>query len=312
MDSSGIPEIRIEDVYAFQEHVRSIESGGIPIDLGCHQVSQSSQPTLSHLSSLLARGNVRGSSIESILRNDPTIPTQYRDALIEWVKGRNASRAFAPLVGLGQRRRESIGRLASSFYQPLIILLLVYFGTMYLVQTLVPSFESIYAQLKQPPGAWLAMLIQLRDHMVIWIVGLPILVALIVLVWFVTRWRWSLSLPNRFHESAALQKAYQANHLANAIEHRSNGEVMVDQSREILSSPLMRWAMESSNEPGGQVHALRFVGHLYQESPQFRSIRWSRWLPILVSSLLGGAIVLCFALGLFGPVIELLYNLVKP
>ena len=77
-------------------------------------------------------------------------------------------------------------------------------------------------------------------------------------------------------------------------------------------SPLLKWAISSTDDPNAKAGALRFVGHTFREAAKWRVVRWSSVLPNALAVFLGGLLVLGYALSLFAPMIELLCTLARP
>jgi type II secretory pathway component PulF len=301
LDMQHSQDIRIEDVLAFNEQLRIIAASGVPLDLGNGQLSDSLTSTLTDIGTSVAIQHAKGLALESVFTK--SIPTQYRQSVLSWVAN-NPTLALDPLVQFGQNRRDWVSRWRTSIHQPWILLLLAYLGAIYLLQTLVPSFESIYAQIRKEPGPGLSVLIWIKTNWLLAMVGVPVAAIAVSFLWtFVVSKRMLGWLPRRVLDEEFVEKANQARNLL--------GTLGADAGHAALS-PLLAWATDANKSVSQRAEALLFAEQLYLQLSREPSMRWRQLLPVLFASLSGGLIVIGFALGLFVPVVELLYHLTSP
>jgi hypothetical protein len=305
--------IRIEDVHVFHEYLRSIANSGVPVDLGMGDSAHQLSTHLMDISSRLSRASSQGITIETALRNDPDIPPEYREAILYWETHRNLPNALVGLVGLGQHRRETIARFSASFIQPVILVLLVYVGVWHMLHTLIPSMEAIYNQMREPAGRWLSFWMELRQREWLWLAGVPLFLFIALLAWNYGRKRWnSRWMPDRVIRPDLHEKIHQTQILVHSLQRKHDSSSEQSKSELEAINPLQRWALTISTRPEDQIDALRFVEKLYRDSTRYHALRWNEWIPTIVATALGGGLILCFALGVFTPMIELLYRLVQP
>lgn len=302
-----------QDVHVFNEHLRCIAQSGIPMDLG----------SVDGLPMDATRITSLGSSVIRRIQNEPehdsrdlltSCETQYEQSLRMWGRNKSAFGSLNPLVLLGQARRAVFHSIASSFTEPLLLLVLAYLGTLYLQATLVPRFEAMYRQLGIKPEPILSFLQAMRDSTFVWSTIVILIAGFFLLFWRITKtflsMRW---IPKSVHQLDLVHKSNRAGAIAHAVENAQPLPALANDSRSASPvTPLMRWALDSGTSAREKADALRFVQSLYLEFPEYSRIRWRYWLPIGLSTLIGGAIALAFGLSVFGPVIEMLYVLVRP
>lgn len=322
MNDASDRELNIDDVLALNAQLQSLSEANVPIDLGFRVSKQTLSQKLSQISSQIALQNARGKTIEQAVVEDPSIPIQYRVSLIAWSQGKTGTDAISPLNAIGQRRRDVVATLNRSLLEPLILLVLVYCGFLYLVLTLVPHLEEIYSQIRTTPGGSLKMLMRVRDWLPYWGPGLPLLVIAAVVSWRSrlpsSNLRW---LPIEFRDLGWVEKANHADNLARLEENLAIAKPLSETNfasglgEEFTAknpSPLLKWASSCSDEHHAKAAAFRFVGQTFRDSAKWRVVRWSSVLPSALAAILGGLLVLGYSLSLFVPMIELLGTLARP
>lgn len=70
--------------------------------------------------------------------------------------------------------------------------------------------------------------------------------------------------------------------------------------------PFLQWSLLHSDPTIGREHALRMAARIYRQSAERRSDRLRIVVPMVVSIVLGGGVVLLYGLALFVPVVEML------
>lgn len=322
MNDASDRELNIDDVLAFNAQLQSLSEANVPIDLGFRVSKQTLAQTLNQISSQIALQSARGKTIEQAVAEDPTIPIQYRVSLMAWSQGKTRTDAISPMNAIGQGRRDVVATLNRSLLEPLILLVLVYCGLIYLVLTLVPQLKEIYFQIRTPPGGSLKMLMRARDWLPYWGPGLPILVIAAVVFWRSrlpsSNLRW---LPIEFKDLGWVEKANHADNLARREENLATAKPLSEPNlvsglgEEFAAkntSPLLKWASSCSDDHHAKVGALRFAGQTFRESAKWGVVRWSSVLPSAIAVILGGLLVLGYSLSLFVPMIELLCTLARP
>ena len=321
------PPIQLADVIALNQHIKIFTDAGLPMDFGAPAISESLAESLERIVSSLAVPLAQGTSIEKTLETDKSIPRAYCLALENWTKGITVRQPLAPIHDVAVRHEESRSQLKFSLLHPLFILMLVYGGFVHLTLVIEPKLVAIYSQLQEPPGPWLSILSWLRMTFPVWSIAIPVLIAF---AYFCLRRKTMVdqvqNLVPRSKESRLLYLTNYAQSAALLVQEGHEVEEALKRSRGICSDdssaakkqvlapeldPLTKWAVSQNDSPRSQASALMFASQAYQESLRMHSQRFQRWLPICLTAILGGAMVLAFALGIFAPMIELLFTLVR-
>jgi len=314
----------LDDVLAFNETLLKLVEAGIPIGLGTDNESEPLLNRLSAINAKIAMGVARGSTVRQFLDSDQELPSLYRSSLRTWLYCDHSPDALKALCDDGNSRRNIERVLSFSLLQPLILLVLVYFGFLYLLLGVAPKLFSISQQIGSTGGFGLQCLLQARQYMPLWAVLGPVVIALCLLAWHRHKSKWCMSwLPGQRAIFETIRKANYADAVSNLLEHEyseeqtlasvgalNNGEKQ--DAKQAALPPLLRWALGDDVIREDRIEALHFSARGYREIALKRAGKWRSWFPVLVGSLFGGAIVLVFGLSLFGPMIELLSALTRP
>jgi type II secretory pathway component PulF len=321
-------QVSIAPVFAFHGQVMRLASTGLPIDLGlCSDGSPSSLPSLqsamTRVEDVLRLRVGLGQPLPEAIAEAPELTPRYRALLLAWLDAEEPSAVLDSLTHAAQDRVRLSRELGVSLIEPMLLMLLTFAAFALLCTTTVPRFEAIYAQLwKKPPGV-LAALIVLRDSMPIWIIVVPIILAMF---WFwlmrrgsISSWRW---FPGGKRYLESLRYATFADQVATLV----NRGVTIDHSMmladaELAASlkadpdsapPLLRWAISGDvgNEPRQNV--FHFVATSYRQIAEHRSLGLRLVLPAVLISIIGGTLVFVFGISLFMPMVDLMKQIALP
>ena len=314
----------LNDVMAFNETLLKLVEAGVPIGLGPESESVPLVDRLSAINAKIAMDVARGSTVRQFLDSDQEIPSLYRSSLRTWLYCDHSPEALKALCDDGDSRRNIERILSFSLLQPLILLVLVYFGFLYLLLGLAPKLLSISQQIGSTGGFGLNCLLQARQYMPLWAVLGPVVIALCLLAWHRHKSKWYMScLPGQRAIFETIRKANYADAVSNLLEHEYAEEQAIASVgalnrgakldvKQAALPPLLRWALGDDVIREDRIESLHFSARGYREIALKRAGQWRSWFPVLVGSLFGGAIVLAFGLSLFGPMVELLIAITRP
>ena len=317
-------EPKLDDVLAFNATLLKLDLAGIPMGLGIDTESKPLGDRLSAINAKIAMDVARGSTVRQVLDSDHELPSLYRSSLKTWLYCGNSPDALKALSECGDSRRNIERLMSFAIVQPLILLVLAYFGFLYLLFGVVPKLQSISLQIGSSPGFGLQCLMQAKQ--VVWPLAVlgPVVIAFCLLAWNNNRTKWSMGwLPGRMAISESIRKANYADTVSNLLEQgyseeqalasvgELNGGLKAEATKAALP-PFLRWALGDAVKSEDRIDALQFSARGYREIALKRAGQLRSWIPVLVGSLFGGAIVLVFGLSLFGPMIELLTALTRP
>ena len=326
----------VDDLIAFNQQLIKLVDAGLLIELGDGSPSETIASRLEQIQSRVGLQVGRGLSVAQSLADEPLVPDAYRAAWETWFHGNRPVEALNGLSNYGEARREMQINVGSSLVQPLILLTLVYFGFIYLALVASTQLEATYQQIHEPTSLSLNALIAAREWFPVWGIVVPIAIAAVVIYWIRNSATWSYNwLPGRRRFINAVSKATYADNMARLVETNHsldesfallgpiapNAKKTENDSTDgsISAQPLpalMRWAISANisatPESNSRASLLRFVARTYRTTAIREVERWRSWLPMLIGVLLGGGLVLFYALSLFTPIIELLKMLSQP
>ncbi len=188
--------------------------------------------------------------------------------------------------------------------------------------------ESVYEQLNSPPSQPVYWLIQVRAAMPYWVPGIPLLLGLMWFMLLAGYWSMPRWLLGRGQSSKYLGSALVAHNLAVQVEqtHSDRAGAKADVAVEdysLAQSPMMRWALSTSSggesaassphvmvDNGQQARRLRLTANLYDTMQTIHAQRLRVGLTLFACIVLGGGMTLVYALALFGPLVQLLNDIV--
>lgn len=314
----------LDDVVNFNDTLLSLHEAGVPIGLGTDSEIEPLEKQLSAVNAKIAMSVAKGSTVRQVLDSDLELPSLYRSSLKTWLYCGNSLDALKALSESGRSRRDLERILRFSILHPLILSVLAYFGFLYLLFEVAPKMQSISLQVGSVPGVGLGFLIVAREYLWLCAVIGPAMIVLLLLVWRNGKWKSRASwIPGQKGISESIRKASYADTVSNMLANEYSEEQSLASvgtldirsmggSQEMVSPPLLEWALSDELNRDGKIDALHFAARGYRALAMKQIVRQRSWFPVLVGSLLGGTVVLVFGLCLFGPMIELLFALTRP
>lgn len=321
--SSSSREITFQDVLFFHKQLRTLSDAGLLFDL---KIGPSGLPFSAKLELIetrlaleLGKGQRDKGVVEAIAQANE-IPEIYGLALASWVQCDQPVEALKALHEPAVSRSRIAANFRYSIMQPLIVLTLVYFGMLYMSIYTTPRLESIHMQIRQPLSSSLEILVAIKRAMHIWGPAVPALIVLIA-IWCrqrSTRSRFAW-LPGSTQLDATVRNANFAESTAclldagQSMQQTTASSSVVRPVRDVGElSALLRWALASPVPEHERSKLLRSVARVYRQSEIRQSTRLQSALPVVVSALFGGFLVLGYGLGLFAPVVQLVNMLSLP
>jgi type II secretory pathway component PulF len=333
-------DVTLEKVMALNEELASLSAAGVPINLGDPQ--HSTEESLADINAALALRTSLGQPIDAALTDDQSLPTVYRNAVLT---GMRTNQWYLALDGMSQQPtawydlRNTTGQ---ALVQPLIVMVLAYFGFIVLCMTYFPAIDGIYQQLRAQPNWGVRFLAFSRAWMGVWVPLVPLLIVAGIILWHRRELRHRPWLPGsrRYLTKVAYSTfAEQLSKLLAAevpfveslrLAGKATNDESVMRTAEVVAAarehndawtagdemelstlpPLLRWVLTSNLEGESLPELLRFTAETYRQSADRQSAVWHIALPTVLSALLGGAIVLGYGLSLFVPYLNLMVDLV--
>jgi len=319
-EDTDAPALQFADVLAFNDQILAISKIGLPIDIGLLGAKVPIAKTLEDLSTKIAVQVESGRSIESVIVGSHWVPKMYQESFGLWLSGGRTLVALSPIMELAHWRNDTLGREKYSLIRLGILVFLAYCGSIYLALFHLPKVQAIYDQIGTEPGLSISVLRYVQVLLPYWAFGIPIAIMAMWVPWIRKERRWRFRLLNHRKEQLASYHSIYAASLSKVVDSEwmlgSLGKSAEVHDSVLTNStdlpPLIQWAMERGGSDQERSDALLFASRTYGESAGISKARWQKWLPVCLSALVGGVIVLAFGLGVFAPVIELMKTIALP
>ncbi|MEX2140985.1 MAG: type II secretion system F family protein [Pirellulales bacterium] len=333
--------ITLDDLIALNDEMISLVRAGVPLAQGLGELGGDFPGQLGVISTRLATRLERGESLEHVLgQTDFDFPPVYRAVVLAGVRAGRLPAALESVAASVRRLSELRRAVSLAMLYPLVIFLLTYGLFVFLVVNVIPVLVS-YDWTNTTPTlvGWVNGLgdsVHVWGPVVpIVVIGLAAVWwqrsrrAALLQPGFGDRYLgWVPSLRSVFASSRAgafcevlsvlvahgvplaeaLRLAAQssgdarilgsAEEMAVRIEAGGKPDEELDQGR---FSPLVNWLLLTRGSKGELVQSLRFAADSYQR----RASRQAEWLglylPLILTAVIGGAVVFLYAMALFVP-----------
>ncbi len=333
-------DVTLEQVMDLNEELASLSAAGVPIDLGDPQ--HSTEELLAQINAALALRTSLGQPIDAALTDDQNLPTVYRNAVLTGLQTNQWSLALDGMSRQPTAWDDLRSTTGQALVQPLIVLVLAYFGFIVLCLTFFPAIDGIYEQLRAQPNWGVRFLAFSRAWMPVWVPLVPLLIVAGIIFWHRREHRHRPWVPGSRRYFATVAYSTFAEQLSKLLAagvslpaslrlagKASSDELLMRTSEVIAAArernepwtagaqaqvsalpPLLRWVLTSNLEGESLPELLRFTAETYRQSADRQSDVWHIALPTVLSALLGGAIVLGYGLSLFIPYLNLMVDLI--
>lgn len=326
----------LDDLIALNDEIAALIRAGIPLEMG---LDPSFSRRLGPLTERLRDRMRQGQSLsEALAADEQHLPPVYYAIVEAGLKAGRLPEALESLSEFSQSLAELKQRIALALFYPAIVLLATYGLFVGFVVFMVPRLEEVYRQFRLPIHGWMPLLRTLHDTVYLW--GPGLFVAACVL-WL---WRgrsltgngapWMWSIVANFHRAgfAGMLSLLLDHHVplpeALRLAGAASGERRIRESSDAVAgdvesgerlaaslatrrafSPFMRWMISSGEQQGALAATLRQVSDVYHRRALNRAESVKIVLPILLTVIVGGGVVLLYGLTLFVPLSDLLRDL---
>ncbi|QEG34670.1 type II secretion system F family protein [Bythopirellula goksoeyrii] len=337
-----MPTATLQDVLAINREIGSLAEAGVPIRLG--SAATSTKRTLEQIDASLKLRSSLGQDIHDAIADNPDLPRLYQHALQAGLSSGGSELTLAGVTEESAAKNELRSAMGRALVQPLIVFALAYCGFILLCTLFVPELTDMYEQLRQAPSLPVRLLEFCRQTMPVWIPLVPILVLIAVFLWRRTTVAPPWWIPGARRYVKTVKQALFAEELARLVESKMplaeaaelasgiTGDSHLMEACAALENddpsraatrhaahpensqlaalpPLLRWALTGNLGEQSLPGVLRFAAQTYRQSAQRLATVWQTALPILLGSVLGGAIVLVYGLSVFLPYIQMMRDL---
>ena len=333
-------DLAFDDVQALNRQLANLADVGIPLHLDSDIQTAALPDTLKQINASLSLRTSLGQSLSEAVAENQELPLVYRHSLSAGLLNKRLSTTLEGVSRQASAENEIRTTIARSLLSPLIVLAIGYFGFIFICLNFAPTLEGMYEQVGQPLSQPATFLATMRAWLPYWAIMLPLLT--LVTFWLGQRhWKtWQKFVPSNQRYVLAVRNAIFAHQLAELMENNiplveslpmaagvtGDAELLIASTKlsdamrrqETLTDndetlhplpPLLRWALISNLDTQSLTDVLRFTEKSYRQVVQRLVDFWQVALPACIGALLGGFIVLAYALSLFIPFIRLLKDL---
>lgn len=331
-------QVTLDRVLELNRQLAALSEAGVALELGAP--SASVQSVLDKANASLALRVSLGQPLADAIEDNEELPGIYRHALETGLRSDDLTTVLEGVSCQSTAKDDLRRTLSQSFVQPLVLFALAYAGFILLCLRFSPTLEGIYDQLRREPSFGVAFMRAARDWLPVWGPLVPLLTLIVVVLWHKGSGRVLSWLPLAGRYATTVAHANFADQLASLLEKdvptaealelaggvtgnaglvaASSTVAAAQRSGETLSSddprlrrlpPLLRWALTSDLDDQSLPEVLRFAAQTYHQSAERQAAVWRVALPALIGALVGGVIVLAYALSMFGSLFALLKDL---
>ncbi|MFO1065231.1 MAG: hypothetical protein U0892_15305 [Pirellulales bacterium] len=348
MPSSG----SIDDVLEYHRHLRLLAEAGVPVELSDSRSDHPLSRQLEQIESELGLRIGRAETLEDILSRSGALPDRYRRGLALWLACDGSPAALQAVAEHADAMKGVRQSLISSLLHPMIVMILGLFVFSVLLFHTAPRITQQYQMIGATPDWITLFLNAAAATFAYWLPVVALLVAWGCYRWHkhvttsepkllpgykeFVRHAGSAELADclanleltTLDRTAKQQLAGLRSQSKRNAGSRSNDDPITDAPGSELqpikpsassgtiserpASPLLRWADACSDDPAQRSQLFLFTSNFYRSRAARRADMWRSWAPAVIGGLLGGTVVLAYALSLFIPMVSLLRAIVVP
>ncbi|EMI21898.1 type II secretion system F domain protein [Rhodopirellula maiorica SM1] len=311
-----------DQIVDFNEQLVVIASTGMPIAIARSGSRQSVKETTSQLHARIGVRVARGDSIRAAIEDDSEISPQYRQSLLLLLRTGDTAAALDAATAMARSQRMLKRNISQWLFQTTIVVFLALMAFVFTLSFTTPQLESFYQDMGIQEGSVLSLLEALRESMGVWLAGLLILG--IIGWWFWRRYRdhvdWS-AIPGGKGYRRAVTNSELAEQMATLYDQgvsmpdslvicgiRTGAEPTnkTKPGTGVVPAPLLQWAIGGGVDEQSRSEVLRFIAAMYRQKAERLATVWRFLVPSIATAVVGGIIVLLYALSLFLPWIHFL------
>ncbi len=311
-----------DKIVEFNEQLVLVAKTGLPIDIRKDDDHQSIEQAISQLDARVGVRVARGDSVQVAIEQDALISSRYRQTLLSLLRTGDTAVALEVASGKAQSEHRLKSNVSQWMFQTAIVVVLTLVAFIFTIFFTNPKIESIYDDLSLEQGATVSLLEIVRNWLPAWLPMLAVLFLVGVFLWkrYGERLHWS-SIPGGTGYANAVKSSETAEQMAGLLEQgvpmsesmsicgigastAANGTFLLSDQNQM--SPLLSWAVTVNIDEHDRGDVLRFVARSYRNKAERLATVWRYLVPSIATALIGGVIVLIYALSIFVPWIHFL------
>ena len=343
--------LHVDQFIALNDEIAALVRAGVPLPHGLRELGRDVPGRLGAAAEALGHSLESGTNLLDALADDRTaFPPAYRAVVAAGLRAGRLPAALEGISASARRAAETRRLIGVAILYPLLVLLIAYGLFVLLTLRGVPVLVEMYADSRLPANAILSALERLDAAVLWWAPWPPLIVCgLFAAWWFRSGQATAIEAPRRERwRSPSQVRAWSAlciftDLLALLIEHNvplaeavtysgdACGDERIERDARELSSRLtrgqrdeilspcssgipavLRWLLTTDAGQPRLVAALRQTSQTYHDHAAEQAAWLSWYLPLILTSVIGGTATLLYALACFLPWCWLLYKLSLP
>jgi type II secretory pathway component PulF len=330
-----VNESQMMSIRQFHSELVAAAKAGIPVDVGLGESPSTLAKVLEQTACRIEFIMRDGQTLETALAYDNRLSDTYRSALTTWLYCGHSPTALDSVTTPATTRARIQHVMQLSSAQPLVLVVLGYLAMLFVCLHTLPKFKALHLQIGSSTGIALSMLSLVREYLWLWAPIVPLLVILALVRLYRSTVcggkRHTRAESNLIHR---FEYAGYADRAACLVEHGiplpkslqlagiRQLSTRYDARIEATETPyehdaqahtefpaLLRWAVNEKMTGEPTEKLLRFVASTYRRVGAMQTQRTRVWMPVIVSAVIGGFIVLIVALSVLAPTVEFLLQI---
>jgi general secretion pathway protein F len=339
----------LDDLIALNDEILALARAGVPIGQGLLRCGRGLPRRLRDIRSRIGSELEQGKPLEAAFEaHREMFPSAYRALVVAGIRSGSLTSALEGMAETLRRMAELRRLVARSFAYPLLVVVLASgLFVSFLQPVLGPLGEAFTVHRVHPPP-WITVLIAVADQVSPWLLGLPVVLILAAVVW----WLWTGR--TRMLDSSAGMLPFGASILADGrrgtfidvlallVEHKVAMEEALGLAAEVCGDrrigrdaeriagdldrghvapwrsatrrgipPMVRWLASSESASRHLAKSLKRLAHQYVERAERRALWWRTYLPLGATIGIGGITTAAYVFVFLGPWFTFLVGLVR-
>ncbi len=326
----------LNELIALNDEIAALVRAGVPLEQGMADLGADMPGRLGQIAATLAERTARGESLDqAMLDQSVSLPPAYRAVIRAGMRAGRLSAALEAIAHAARRISETQRTAIVAVGYPLTVFSLVWIGLAFFSVGLAPNLSSTFLAMGLPDKGFFTTLAWAGQWAAIWGPAVPILVLLLIVLWWQACTRASLLytswigrmfswLPWMGCMMRCTQTATFLEILAMLVENQTPLEEAVALALEASGSapgvnkpgaravaipPMMRWLILTAGRDGALLPALQHTAATYHRRARHESDMVRVFLPAVLTVVVGGSVTAAYALMLFIPYVMMLNSL---
>jgi type II secretory pathway component PulF len=334
----------LNDLIALNDEIAALVRAGVPLEAGLAELGGDLPGRLGQFTTILAERTARGESLAQAIAGDAgKLPSAYRAVVEAGVRAGRLPAALEAVAVSARRMSETCRLTAIAALYPLLVILVAWFGLLFLACVLAPRLAAMFLAFDVPGRWFFDVLTRAGNSAWYWGPIVPAIVLLLVVAWGIvqTEGRWAerlvswvpwtgrmlrysrmatflevltLLIENQTPLPEAVILAAEASgdpptlRLARQVaDTLQNGQTHL--AGDATLPPLINWLLLAAGRDDALLPALRHAAAAYHRQARHQSDLLRLLLPIFLTIAVGGTVTALYVLAVFAPYVAMLRSM---